>query len=134
MSRRAVSELELVDQGEVVVRLVADRDFDVSAPPGQRMKPAALQTNDFTPSDTSYGASVYVASRLGNVDLRERLNKRTHVEARVQVAALAEIGLRVVYSPEDCDIDELKAAHASLIGVTRNNRVRVLRLLDMALP
>lgn len=134
MARRDVAELESVDEGEVIVRLVAARDFDVSAPPGQRVKPAALQTSDFTPSDKSYGASVYVVSRLGGVDVRERLNKSTHVEARVRVAELVELGIRVVYSPEDCDVDELKPAHASLIGVTRDNRVKVLRLIDKALP
>lgn len=79
MARREVSELEPVEDGEVIVRLVAARDFDEALPLGQRVKPSALQTSDFTPNDQSYGASAYVVSRLGGADVRERLDKPSHL-------------------------------------------------------
>jgi len=122
-----------VDEGQVILRLVAERDFDRSLPSGQRVRSAALQTSDFTPSDQSYGASVYVVSRLGGTDLQKRLNKQMHIVAQIDVAALLALGIQVVYSPEDCDVDELKVAHASLIGVTHYNRPAVLRLIDKAI-
>lgn len=133
MARRDVSELEPVEEGEVLVRLVATRGFDGARPQGQRVKTAALQTNDFTPSETSYGASVYVVSRLDGNDVRAVLDKSLHLEARVPVSKLTALGIRVVYSPEDCEVDVLKPAHASLLGVTHANRPAVLRLIDEAL-
>jgi len=127
--------LERVASGEVLIRLVARNAFIADRAFGERVLPAALQTSDFMRSDQSYGASVYIESRLpDDVNLTSELGKPTHLVAKVSVADLEALGVVVCFSAEDCDKPSLKAAHASLIGVTAQNRAKILRLIDAALP
>lgn len=133
MTRRAVEDLERVDHGEVIIRLVGPRDFDATRVMGERVLKSAPQARDITPNENSYGASVFVVSRLGELDLRSVLNKPTHLEARVSVMELEGLGIEVRLSPEDCEVDLLRAAHASLIGVTPKNRSTLMKLVDAVL-
>ena len=134
-ARRPLSALTRVDAGEVLLRLVAGRDFLIERPLGERVLPAALQTHDFTPSPTSYGASVYIESLVpSGVEVKVQLGKPNHLVATLAVAALNALGIEVVLTPEDCDDEVLRPAHASLIGVTKANRPTILRLIDQGLP
>lgn len=49
---------------------------------------------------------------------------------RITAKALRAAGLDVRYSPQDCTIQALADGHASLLGVTREDRERVLAFLD----
>ena len=132
-NRPDVDELKRVESGAILLRLVRSDAYDAAQPPGTRVQPRALQQKDFKPSPTSYGASVFVAAQLrdGVETLAEEDDRwNGAIYACVPVDELRKMGFDARYSPQDCPNPRLAPAHASLIGVNKDNRVDVLRLLD----
>ncbi|MBK6694798.1 MAG: hypothetical protein IPG50_21705 [Myxococcales bacterium] len=87
------------------------------------MKTASLPTKEFegTPTPSNYGPSVYVASRLPNDLASLEAAKpawKGYGVARFAASALRKIGVDVRYSSHDCQIAELKPAHASLLDIS----------------
>lgn len=131
-----VDSLVVVGTEELIFRFVHPTSYDAASPLGERVQLSALATKDFTPSPVSSGASAYVKSRLagGLQDLFVANSKwRAHRVAEVPAASLVAIGLQVRYSPGECPFPSVSHAHASLIGITRENRPRVLRLIEQHL-
>ncbi len=128
--RPPAAELEHVGAEELVLRLVHPTSYNASA---ARIELSALPTKDFTPSSTSYGASAYVKSRLdgGISALYAAVDRwRTYTLTQVAASEIVALGIEVRYSPDDCQFQALKHAHASLIGITHGNRPSLLRLLE----
>ncbi|MBN2195018.1 MAG: hypothetical protein JW751_19530 [Polyangiaceae bacterium] len=131
--RTPVEALDVVPTGDLVFRLVRPEHIDLTKPRGAQLQTSALPSDQYTPNDHSYGASVYVKSRLpqGVEQLYQACPKwRTWRTAEVPVAKVVELGVGVVLSPQDCEIEEIRHAHASLIGVDRPRRNRLLRLIE----
>ena len=132
-SRPDVSELEVAASDSLVFRFDNPGHLDPRAPAGARLQNAALQTDEFTPHEGSYGASVYVKSRLldGIADLHRACDKwRGCRVAEVPVAAVLAVGARVVLSPQDCQFESIKHAHASLLDVTKARRNKLIRVIE----
>src|SRR5512133_1552713 len=118
--RPPVDALEPVSSDALVFRFVQTAHIDLSAPPGARLQTSALQSNEYTPNERSYGASVYVKSLLagGLADLHDACPKwRCWQTSEVPVDEVLALGVRVVLSPQDCAFPTTRHAHASLIGV-----------------
>ena len=131
--RPAWNELEVVPDGDLVFRFVQPGHFNASAPSGARVQPAALQSNEFTPNDRSYGASAYIKSRLsrGLDDLHKAYPKWVAWRvSEVPVSAVTAIGIEVRLSPQDCELETIRHAHASLIGVTKERRLKLIPLIE----
>lgn len=126
-------ELEVVASGELIFRFVQPNQYSESAVAGARVQPSALQTNEFTPNEKSYGASVYVKARLlrGLEDLYEAMPKwRGWRVAEIPVSSINELGVEVRLSPQDCQIETIRHAHASLIGVTKAVRNKLIKVIE----
>lgn len=131
--RPDVSELEVVADGDLVFRFVQPTQIDLSAPIGARLQTSALQSNEFTPNEHSYGPSVYVRSRLPNgvTDLHEACSKwRGWHVAEIPVQKVLAFGVTVRLSPQDCEYPTIRHAHATLIGVTKAIRNHLIRLIE----
>lgn len=126
-------ELTEVLSGELVIRVIRPTEYKHDAPKGARVQPGAMPTNEFTPNDTSYGASAFVKSRLknGEADL-VAANPRwgSYLRAEVLAEQLRELGIDVRLSPQDCEFELVRDAHASLLGVNRERRNKLIRLLE----
>ena|ERR1700722_4180995 len=129
------SLLERVDDDEVIYRLFPLSAYWETAPDGQRLQTAAFPSGDFNAAADNYGASVYVHSRLPNgvVDLETAHQSwRAYGFITVQVRELAQFGVTVCYSPQDCIYGEpLASAHASIIGLTRKKRDDLVEFLQV---
>ena len=132
MTRPAAAELLLVPSEDTIIRMIhpeAAIDADGSVLQG------ALPSKEYrnTPNETSYGPSVYVASRLeAEVSTLEQAtpNWRYYAVARCPVAAVRALGVRVCFSPDDCDIEAIKQAHATLLDVTVATRDQLIELFQ----
>jgi hypothetical protein len=132
-ARPPVDALEPVPSDALVFRFVQPAHIDPSAPVGAQLQMAALQTNEFTPNEHSYGASVYVKSRLprGLTDLLEACPKwQSWRTSEVPVKKVLDLGVKVVLSPQDCEFEAIRVAHASLIGVDKLRRNKLVRLIE----
>lgn len=132
-TRPDVSELEAVTGDAFIFRFVQPSHVNLSAPEGARLQAAALQTNEYTPNARSYGASVYVELWFthGLLDLYEACPKwRDWQVARIPVSSLLSLGVRVLLSPADCEFEAVRHAHASLLGVTREIRNKLIRVIE----
>ena len=130
------NELAEVRSGELVIRLIRPDAYVATARPGSRVQPAALPTNERTPSATSYGASAFVKSLLrgGTADLLAANPKWVaFLQAEVLVEHIRALGIDVRLSPQDCEFDRVRDAHASLINVDRPRRNQLIRLLEQNL-
>jgi hypothetical protein len=110
--------------------------IDATAVIGARVQNAALPTNDFTPNDRSYGASVYVKSLLlrGLDDLYAADAKwRTWGVSEVPIVEVVKLGVEVLLSPQDCAHETIRHAHASLVGVNKTRRNQLVRLIELYL-
>lgn len=126
-------ELPEVVSGELVIRLIRPNEYKADAPAGARVQPAAIPTDEFKPNDRSYGASAFVKSRLRNglkdiVDANPKWN--AYVLAEVMVEKIRELGIEVRLSPQDCEYEQIRDAHASLINLNRDRRNKLVRLLE----
>lgn len=131
--RPGVGELALVPDGNLVFRFVQPGQFNASAPPGARVLTSALQTDEFTPNERSYGPSAFVKSLLANGldDLHKACPKwMAWRVAEVPIDAILKLGVEVRLSPQDCEFESIRHAHASLIGVTKAKRSNLIRLLE----
>lgn len=132
--RPLVDDLEVAADEDLVFRFVQPNHINFAAPIGARLQLSALQTNECTPNEHSYGASVYVKSRLlrGLADLHDACPKwRDWHVAEVPVRAVLEVGVRVLLSPQDCkEFEAIRHAHASLIGVIRPIRNRLIQIIE----
>ena len=131
--RPDVSMLEPVEDGDIVFRVIRADAYQAQSPPGSRIQISALQTKECEPAPTNYGASVFAATRLADdiATLFAAMPKwRTYPTAKVPVLEVRKLGVDVRFSPDDCDMPELRSAHASIIGITRQNRPSVIRLLE----
>ncbi len=134
--RPDVTELEVAPDDSILFRFVQPTHIDAKAPPGARLQTAALPTNEFTPNEHGYGASVYVKSLLANGlrDLHEACPKWCDWRvAEVPVREMLELGVGVRLSPQDCPFEAIRHAHASLIGVTRQKRNLLIRIIERRL-
>jgi hypothetical protein len=131
--RPDVATLTVVTEDALIFRFVQPGHIDATARVGSQLQTSALQTNEFTPNDHSYGPSVYVGSKLkrGVDDLFAACEKwKGWRYARVPVDQVNAIGVTVVLSPQDCELESIRHAHASLIGVTKPHRSKLLRLIE----
>ena len=132
-NRPDVSELVIVEDGELVFRFVQPGHINTAAPIGARLQTSALQSNEFTPNEHSYGPSVYVRSRLTNgvADLHEACSKwRAWQLAEIPVGTVLALGVTVRLSPQDCEFPTIRHAHATLIGVTKAIRDQLIRVIE----
>jgi hypothetical protein len=133
VGRPEVDELEVVASDHLVFRFVQPGHINLNAPAGSRLQLSALQTNECTPNERSYGASVYVKSRLayGLADIHAAFAKsRSWRAAEVPVWKIQALGVSVVLSPQDCSIEAIRHAHASLIGVDKPRRNKLIRIIE----
>ena len=131
--RPDVSELTVAASDALVFRFVRPEHIDLAAPVGARLQLSSLQTNEFTPNARSYGASVYVKSLLvgGLADLHAACEKwRSWRVAEVPVRAVLDVGVSVLLSPQDCEFETIRHAHASLIGVNKERRNKLIRIIE----
>ena len=131
--RPDVTQLEVAPADALVFRFVQPGHINVEAPVGARLQTAALPSNEYTPNEKSYGASVYVKSLLsrGLVDLHDACAKwQAWRVAEVPVAEVLAIGARVVLSPQDCPFESIRHAHASLLDVTKERRNKLIRVIE----
>ena len=136
MSRRRLEDLPRVESGEVLFRLVGSHAYDFDGSAGVRVQNSALTKSEMTPTSTSYGPSVFVESLLpdGMASLEEACPAwRQKGYAAIPIEDLRAIGIDVRLSKEDCEFDSVRAAHGSLIGVTRTNRPSVVHLISQYL-
>ena len=132
-SRPDVLQLEVASADSLVFRFVQPGHINSRAPAGSRLQTAALPSNEYTPDDKSYGASVYVKSLLarGLEDLHDACEKwRMWRVAEVPVAEVLAVGARVVLSPQDCRFESIRHAHASLLDVTKERRNKLIRIIE----
>lgn len=129
------SLLQQVDDEEIIYRLFPPAMYWAAAPDGQYLQTSAFASSDFKVQANSYGSSVYVCSKLPNgiADLESAQPKwRNFGFISVQVSELAQFGVRVYYSPQDCDYGEpLLSAHGSIIGLTRKTRDALVEFLQI---
>ncbi len=107
-ARPDVSELEVAASDDLVFRFVRPDHINPSAPPGAQLQIAALPSNQFTPNERSYGASVFVKSKLvrGLRDLHDACPTwRECKVAEIPVARIVALGVGVVLSPQDCEFE-----------------------------
>jgi hypothetical protein len=126
-------DLEAVADGDLIFRFVHPRDYKQMLPSGARVQPSALSTDEFKPNAKSYGASVYARSKLprGIDDLYEACSKWTQWHyAQVPVSEVVALGVEVRLSPQDCEFDLVRHAHASLLNVTRPIRIQLIRIIE----
>ncbi len=127
--RPPAEQLPLVGDGEHVLRLVHPAHYVDG-----RLENACLPSRDWKgkPDPRDYGPSVYVAS-IRNVAGLEAANPawQKFGVVRVEVAELQQLGLTVRFTQMDCDarFEDLRPAHATLFGVTAENRDDVVALL-----
>jgi hypothetical protein len=70
----------------------------------------------------------------GLLDLHEAYPKwATWYVAELPVVAVKALKVEVRYSPQDCEFEAVRDAHASLIGVTRLIRLELIRLIEQHL-
>jgi hypothetical protein len=142
--RPAFALLAPIEEGEVVVRIVRASGFYADRQVGLRLDTSQLPEKEFKANDESYGLSVFVRSALssGNDDdqaiealegARPQWKEKGSGYSFVAVAELRELGLDVRLSPQDCQIEGLVNAHASVSGVTKANRPKLLNLIDNCL-
>jgi hypothetical protein len=136
MTRPQWQELPDVEDGALLIRFILPGALRAERPKGNRVDPSACQSGDYQPSETSYGASVYVESRLRNGvdDLFAACPRwRGWRFVQLQVALVRALALDVKYTPMDCEFPEIADAHASLIGMNRSIRTQFIALLDAQL-
>jgi hypothetical protein len=134
--RPLVSALAPVRNDGLVFRFVQPGHINEAAVLGARLQTAVLQTNEFTPNEKSYCASVYVKSLLsrGLEDLYDADAKwRTWRVSEVPIEEVVSLGVQVVLSPQDCELVNIRHAHASLIGVDKHKRNKLVRLIEQYL-
>lgn len=125
--------LTLVGAEHVLFRFVRPDHINSKAVEGARVQISALQTNEFTPNDHSYGASVYIKELLpgGLEDLHAACPKwKTWLFSEVPVGDVNALGVDVRMSPNDCQFESIKHAHASLLNVTKSIRPSLIRLIE----
>ena len=126
--------LEVVETGNLLLRLLRRECFLGKLPKGARVQTSACSSREFHPRPDSYGASVFVDERLENgpEDLyTANARWREYMLVRVPVEDVTAIeGLYVRYSPQDCQFTSIAHAHASIIGITPARRNAFIRLLD----
>ena len=119
---------DVVGDDEVVIRFVHKNHFSSLAPDGSRVGLANLPSQEFTPPGKSY-PSVYRESRRSIEDLESDNPKwRDQAVVKVRVGDLRELGLDICSSPDDCNLPHARDAHASIHGVTKENRQTVIDL------
>ena len=126
--RPPVEQLSIVADHEWVIRLVHPAHYNDG-----HLESACLPSRDWKgkPDSRDYGPSMYAAFIR---DLRE-LEQANPAwlqfgVVRVRVGALKPLGLSVRLTPMDCDarFDAVRDAHATLLGVTSENRDDVVAL------
>jgi hypothetical protein len=118
---------ERVASNEVVIRFVNKMHYVPGAPEGSRLIPAHMKSDQFAPPSRP---SLFVKSVRSLSQLEEAWPKWSlQGVIEIEVGDLERMGLRVVFSPEDCNLPSIRDAHASLEGVTGENRDQVVDLL-----
>lgn len=125
------SNLERVGGEETALRFVHPLHIDSKS---QRIMAAALKVSKRRPQSHDSGPSLYIESRLTDgaesvIGAYPRWSQ--HYVARAAVCRIEEQGedLMVCFTPAECDVDELKLAHASLIGnLDRQTRDKIIGL------
>ena len=114
-TRACQSSAPIVDEGELVIRLVDPLHYIED-----RLESAHLPMSK--PDSDDYGPSVFAASRLPRdiADLESaNVVWKAWGAARLTVRDLRSCGVQVSWTPMDCKFGEpLRSAHASLLGVT----------------
>jgi len=132
-SRPPVEDLTAVSPDNLVFRLVQPAHLDLQQAVGAQLQTAALPTNQCTPNERSYGASIYVESLLsgGLEELHRACPKwQTWRAARIPVEKVVDLGVKVVLSPQDCPFESIRHAHASLLGVDKQRRNKLIKLIE----
>jgi hypothetical protein len=122
------TDLSAVATDEILVRFVHPNHYSRTAPDGSRVTLANLRREEFEPAG-QHQPSVYVESICSVAEL-EAANARwvAYGILKVRVRELETLGLRVFLTPEQCLVDRIRHAHASIFGVTGENRQRVIDL------
>jgi hypothetical protein len=97
-----------------------------------------LQASAFTPTGSrrtgDSGPSLYVLDDLdrGTDDIdAARTEWASYGHATCTVAEMQALGLRVVYTPDECDLPALRHAHASIANLTKAMRVKLLSKMSI---
>lgn len=126
-----MAEGPLVDDDELVVRLIHPDHWDAEEDEGHHLMTASVQSSEFKPPRGP--PSIYVLSRapLQQI-LTAKLEWTAFGVATLRASELRAIGLEVRYSPNDCTVPGLAHAHASIEGITgRPKRDELVDLLNL---
>ena len=127
--------LPVVGDDETVLRRIHPNHYNYDR---KLVTRACLREPDYAQNSTSYGASVFVRSKLANgvADLEKA--DPTWIGAgvaSVPVASLTNqtLGVSVRETPIDCDKPTIAHAHASLVNVSTVNRDEIVALFQQHL-
>jgi hypothetical protein len=113
---------------EFVIRFVHTSQYDSSAAEGSRVRLANLRRDEFQPRE-KHQPSVYLESRCSVAQIEAANPKWTRQAVlRIRIGDLRKLELEVVRSPSQCPFETIREAHASILGVTSENRESVIAL------
>jgi hypothetical protein len=130
-----IDDLLPVPDEAFILRRIPRGTYDPDAQDGKYLARQLFVVDP--PSDDTYGPSVYVESRLRDgIQSLIAIDSAWHAQGvvRIQVRELRQFELEVRYSPADCtyDSEELRGAHATVLGLTRPRRNQLVAHLTKA--
>jgi len=138
--RQALQDLPRVASTACVLRLVHWQHWNADAPPGERLPPSNLKTDDCTPRSASYGASFWLHRdevSPDGVDIGdlEAANPKyqAHGVLRIRVGAAEAHGVYFAHSPHDSCYPTIADAHVTLVwpnGFDATLRRKLLQLFE----
>lgn len=130
--RTPLADLVAVPDDKLVLRLIRADWYKPEEPPEHRIMTAALPTGQWKSTPESYGPSLFVQDDVeGGVEgvFTAKPEWQHMGAARARVGELRKLGVDVRYSPDDCEINALKPAHATLLNcVNKSMREDILAL------